>query len=191
LEEEYFNPKKKPRGALETYKAGLIVDKVQGIKRLKDPKRWCVLPASETVTVEVPLTKFKYNEYEKEVVQELGHVAWYKARFEVDKWVYDESYEDISVRQVLQKVDERLPSWRPLTRYWDIEYIGAIEVPGTVFCTERGLIKNLRYWKGEDKPEVVHKRDVAHTEGDKIGCSIFRRHQPPGWSSWTPSRNRT
>jgi hypothetical protein len=121
-ETEYFNPKKKPRDNLETYKAGLVVDKVYGIKRLKDPKRWCVLPESETVTIEVPLTKFEYNEYEKEVVQELGHVAWYKACFHVDKWVYEESQEDISVRQVLQKVEKRLPRWRTPTRYWDVEY---------------------------------------------------------------------
>ena len=65
---------KDPGDELEKYKAGLIVDKVHNVKCLAEPKRWCVLPETETVTVEVPLTYHDWQ-YEKEVVQELGHVA--------------------------------------------------------------------------------------------------------------------
>ena len=85
-EEEYFDPAdlRLLYDPLEVYKAGLIVDRVHGVKRLKEPDRWCVLPESETVTVEVPLTEYQdFGEYGKEVVQELGHVAWHKAYFHV------------------------------------------------------------------------------------------------------------
>ena len=183
LDEEYFNPAKRTllTDPLELYKAGLIVDKVHGIKRLKEPKRWCVLPKDETVTVEVPLTEYKNSEYDREVVQEIGHVAWYKAYFHVDNRVYEENKAYVNIKQVLQKVEsKRLPRWRPQHRYWNIEFIGAIEIPGTVFCTERELIKNLKYKSG-DKPEIVHQKDVSHTRIDKIGCSVFRRNQPPYW----------
>ena len=188
---EYFNPKKKPREQLslqrntETCKAALIVDKVHNIKRLKDPERWCVFPKSETVTVEIPLTDYVHNEYKKKVVQEIGHVAWHKAYFYVDKEAYDEVLEEVEIEQVLLKVEEKsLPRWRPRTRYWNVDFIGAIEVPGTVFCTERDLIKKLKFKRGE-KPTILHKRDVAKVERDTFGCSVLQRHQPPSWTYGT------
>ena len=89
MEEESFDPTKRTllTNPLELYKAGLIVDKVYGIKRLKDPEWWCELTEDETVTVEVPLTEYKESAYGKEVVQELGHAAWHKAYFYIDKRV--------------------------------------------------------------------------------------------------------
>ena len=184
LEEESFDPTTRTllTNPLELYKAGLIVDKVYGIKRLKEPEWWCELQKDETVMVEVPLTEYKDSAYSKEVVQELGHMAWHKAYFHVDKRVYEESNVDVGIRQVLKKVEsERLPRLRPRNRYWNNEYIGTIEVPGTVFCTERDLIKKLKYKLGE-KSEVVHQKDISHSRRDKIGCSIFRRNQPPFWT---------
>ena len=59
---------------------------------------------------------------------------------------------------------------------WDVEFIGAIEIPGTVFCTEQKVIKKLKFVCG-DKPEVVHQTDVSHTTRG-TGCSVFRRNQP-------------
>ena len=183
-EEEYFDPAdlRLLYDPLEVYKAGLILDRVHGVKRLKAPDRWCVLPKSETVTVEVPLTEYKdYGEYGEEVVQELGHVAWYKAYFHVDHRVYDETQVDVGIRQVLHKVEvKRLPRWKTNTvrnRPWNVESIGEIEIPGTVFCTEHKVIKKLKFVKG-DKPEVVHQTDVSHTTRG-TGCSVFRRSQPP------------
>jgi hypothetical protein len=184
-ETEYFNPKKDPVDELERYKTGLIVDKVHNVKRLAEPKRWCVLPETETVTVEVPLTYHDWQ-YEKEVVQELGHVAWYKAYYHLDKEVYQEAEVEISVKQVLQKVERnQLPRWRPRNRYWDVEIIGYAEVPGTIFCTERELLKKKKYWSGPEI-QVLHYSDVARTRRDNIGCSIFRRHQPPSWARFSP-----
>ena len=182
-EEEYFNPKKRTLlyDPLEVYKAGLVTDRVHNVKRLKEPLRWCVLPKSETVTVEVPLTEWKHTSYKKEVVQELGHVAWHKAYYHVDNRIFEESTTNITVKQVVKKLnDKSLPRWKPRNRAWDEEFFGAVEVPGTVFCTEQKLIKQLKYVRGE-KPEVVHQTEIAHTVGDNIGCSIFRRNQPPVW----------
>ena len=106
-EEEYFDPPdlRLLYDPLEVYKAGLVVDRVHGVKRLKEPDRWCVLPESETVTVGVPLTEYKDCEYGKEVVQELGHVAWHKAYFHVDNRVYEETQVDVGIRHVLHKVE--------------------------------------------------------------------------------------
>ena len=170
---------------VELYKAGLIVYKVNNIKRLAEPNRWCVLPEIETVTIEVPLTEYKVCSYGKEVVQELGHVAWHKAYFHVDKKVYEPKEVDVEVRQVLQKVSSKsLSRWRPKTRYWNDKFIGTIEVPSTVFCTERHVIKKLKFCGG-DTPEIVHKRDVSQVKRDTIGCSVFRRHQSPNWTYHT------
>ena len=183
-EEEYFDPAdlRLLYNPLEVYKAGLILDRVHGVKRLKAPDRWCVLPESETVTVEVPLTEYKdFGEYGEEVVQELGHVAWHKAYFHVDNKVYDETQVDVGIRQVLHKVEaKRLPRWKTNTvrnRPWNVESIGEIEIPGTVFCTEHKVIKKLKFVSGK-KPEVVHQTDVSHTTRG-TGCSVFRRSQPP------------
>ena len=186
-ETEYFNPKKDPVDELERYKAGLIVDKVNNVKRLAAPKRWCILPEVETVTVEVPLTYFDCV-YEKEVVQELGHVAWYKAYYHLDNAVYEEAEVEISVKQVLQKVERyRAPRWRRRkNKYWDTEFIGYSEVPGTIFCTQRELLKKKKYWSGPEI-QILHYSDVAHTRRDNIGCSIFRRHQPPSWTHFSPA----
>ena len=183
-ETEYFKPEDRRllHDPVELYKAGLIVDRVHGVKRLKEPQRWCTLPESETVTIEVPLTQYEHSEYKKEVVQELGHVAWHKAYFHVDKEVYEPEEVDVEIRQVLQKVTSKsLPRWKPKNRYWDEEFIGAIEIPGTVFCTEKAVIKKLKFCQG-DTPDVVHKRDVSQVERDTFGCSVFRRHQPPRWT---------
>ena len=176
MEEEYFDPTKRTllTDPLELYKAGLIVDKVYGIKRLDKPKRWCVLQEDEIVMIEVPLTEYKDSAYGKEVVQELGHVAWLKAYFYVDNRLYEKSIADVVIIQVLRKVSANTPPrLRPWHFYWNSEYIGAIEVPGTVFCTERDLIKKLKYKLG-DKPEVVHQKDISHTRRDNTGCLIFR-----------------
>lgn len=183
-EEEKFNPKDRRHlyDPLAVYKAGLLLDRVRGVERLTAPDRWCVLPKSETVTVEIPLTKYEHDEYKKEVVQELGHVAWHKAYFHVDKEEYEETQVKVDIKQVVRKVNSKsLPRWKPKNRYWDEDFIGGIEVPGTIFCTEGILIKKLKYWSGE-KPDIVHQKDVSHTAVDTIGCSVLRRHQAPRWS---------
>ena len=185
-EEEYFTPKDRRLldNPLELYKAGLIVDRVHWVKRLKDPNRWCVLPESETMIVEVPLTEYKDSEYGKEVVQELGHVAWHKAYFYNDNRVYESEEVDVGIRQVLHKLEaKRLPRWKTnngRNHPWNVEFIGAIEIPGTVFCTEKKVIKKLKF-KFVDKPEAVHQKEVSHTTRG-TGCSVFRRNQPPGWT---------
>ena len=185
-EEEYFNPgdRRLLKDPLEVYKAGLIVDRVHNIKRLKEPERWVTLPESETVVFEVPLTKYEDYYYKDEVIQEIGHVAWHKAYFYVDKESFPEKSEDVYVLQVLSKVEKKgLPRWKSKNRYWDEDFIGYIKVPGTIFCTEQALIKKIKYFRQQGyTPEIVHTRDVSHTERDTIGCSIFRRHQPPNWT---------
>ena len=85
-ETEQFNPYFISPDPLEQYKYGLQVDKLSGVKRLKDPKRWCVLPVSETTVYEVPLPA--EDEEEHNIVQVQGHVAWSKATYYVDKEVY-------------------------------------------------------------------------------------------------------
>jgi hypothetical protein len=185
---EPFNPRVEPRNELETYKAGLIIDKVHNIKRLKEPARWCILPYEDTVAVEVPLTKQGQYDYWPEVTQELGHVAWLAVTLHVDKEIYEEKQVDIKTKQVLVKWSERTARYKRQPRlYWDSEYTADIEVPRTVFCTERWLIDKLKYWRGYPKIEIVHHTAIAHTERDNIGCSIFRRHQPPGWTYWNPT----
>jgi len=189
---EYFNPfdctnLDSEKNPLEVYKAGLIVDNIN-VKRLTNPKRWCVLPKSLTVIREVPLTVYKNFTFE-DLVQEVGHVSWHKSYYYVDKSINLECKTPIAVTQVLSKVEAKsLPRWKPRNRYWDVEFVGSIEIPGTVFCTERDLIKELglgskkRKWIRGVKPEIVHQRDVAHTSRDTTGCSILRRHQPPNWT---------
>ena len=104
-------------------------------------------------------------------------MSWYKAYYHIDKKVNVEDTHTIVVNQVLSKVETKsLPRWRPRIRYWDVEFVGSIEIPGTIFCTEKELIKKRKFIRG-DKPEVVHSRDVAHTNRDRTGCSILRRHQ--------------
>ena len=185
-EEEYFHPdnKKLLNDPFKIYKAGLIVDRVYNIKRLKEPDRWCVFPKSETVVVEVPLTKQDDYGYRNQAIQEIGHVAWHKATFYVDKESFQEKFEDVEVKQVLSKVYSKgLPRWKKKTRYWDDDFVGYIEVPGTIFCTEQALIKKIKYFQNQGyTPEVVHTRDISHTVRDTIGCSILRRHQPPAWT---------
>jgi hypothetical protein len=85
-ETEPFNPYFISPDPLEQYKYGLQVDKLSGVKRLKEPKRWCVLPVSETTVQEVPLTFEDEEEYN--IVQIQGHVAFSKATYYVDKQVY-------------------------------------------------------------------------------------------------------
>ena len=98
--------------------------------------------------------------------------------------MYEESQADVGIRQVLHKVEaKRLPRWKPnngRNRPWDVEFIGAIEIPDTVFCTEKEVIKKLKFKCG-DNPEVVHQKDVSDTTRG-TGCSVFRRNQSPGWT---------
>lgn len=85
-ETEQFNPYFISPDPVEQYKYGLQVDKLSGVKRLKDPKRWCVLPVSESTVHEVPLTPEDEQEYN--ILQIQGHVAFSKATYYVDKEVY-------------------------------------------------------------------------------------------------------
>lgn len=84
-EEERFNPYFISPEPLVQYKYGLQVDKLSGVKRLKDPKRWCVLPVSESTVYEVPLVD---DEDESTLIQVEGHVVFSKATYYVDKQVY-------------------------------------------------------------------------------------------------------
>jgi hypothetical protein len=195
---EPFNPKVQPKNEIETYKAGLIVDKVTNIKRLKDPARWCILPIGDTVEVEVPLTKLGQYDYWPAVTQELGHVAWLSVTIHGDKEIYEERLPDIETKQVLTKWSKPTGRYGTQPRlFWDSEYKADIEVPHTVFCTEKWIIDkvwyrnskdpNRTYWRGWPKIEIVHHTAIAHTERDNIGCSIFRRVQPPSWTFWSPA----
>ena len=85
-EAEQFNPYFISPDPLEQYKYSLQVDKLSGVKRLKDPKRWCVLPVSESTVYEVPLAEEDEEEYN--IVQIQGHVAFIKATYYVDKKMY-------------------------------------------------------------------------------------------------------
>jgi hypothetical protein len=186
-DEDYFDPYCRTLidNHSERDKAARIIDRVHGVKLLRNPARFCVLPESETVEIEIPLTKYENDYYKEVVVQEIGHVAWHKATFYVDKKVYEESLVEVTVKQVLQKLDSTSrPRWKPKTRYWDQDYRGTLEVPGTIFCSEKDLIKKVKKyfkWQGYT-PEIVHTKDVSHTVRDNIGCSVFRRHQPPRWT---------
>jgi hypothetical protein len=186
-EQEYFSPFLPIEDPVEQYKSGLKVDKLSGVKRLKDPKRWCVLPLSETKLFEVPLTP-KEQVIRYKVTQEIGHVAWYKAVFYVDKNTYEENTVEVEVEQVLKKVDLcRVPRWRQRNTSWSIKEFGVVEVPRTVFCTETETIKKLKFFNGT-RPDIVHHNTVAKTTGDNRGCSIFRKHIPPcGINPWGQS----
>lgn len=186
-EENLFNPYCRTLldNQSERDKAARIIDRVHGVKLLKEPDRWCVFPESETVAIEIPLTRYENDRYEDLIVQEIGHVSWYKAVFHVDKEVYEESLSEVNIKQVIQKVEvNSLPRWKKPTRYWDQDFKGVIEVPGTIFCSEQALIKKVKkYFKNQGyTPEIVHTKDVSRTVRDKIGCSVFRRFQPPRWS---------
>ena len=173
---------------VELHKAADIIDRVHGVKPLKNPDRWCVFPESETVEIEIPLTKYVNERYEELVIQEIGHVSWYKAVFHVDKRVYEESLTGVHIKQVIRKVETRgLPRWKAPARHWDQDFKGIIEVPGTIFCSEQALIKKVhKYFRRQGyTPEIVHTKDISRTDRDNIGCSVLRRHQPPHWS-YTP-----
>jgi hypothetical protein len=188
-EQEYFSPFLQVEDPVEQYKSGLKVDKLTGVRRLKDPKRWCVLPLSETIKCEVPLTS---KDSSLLVTQEIGHVAWYKAVFYVDKNTYEETTVEVQVEQVLKKIGlTRLPSWKKQNTSWNLQDFGVVEVPHTIFCTERETLKKLKYYRTSTgtRPDILHQNTVAHTEGDNRGCSIFRQHINP-WGKDSPGTSK-
>jgi hypothetical protein len=161
-ETEYFHPYVRVKNQLERYKRGLLVDKLSGVKRLKDPKRWCVLPLAETTVVEVPLV-VQEQKHSYKVTQELGHVAWYKAVFYVDPFSYESEKVEVEVEQVLEicRKPSAVPYWKPNRRLpWNAKEFDVVEIPPIVFCTEKEVLKKFKFLRGPE-PSIVHKKRIA------------------------------
>ena len=161
-EQEYFSPFTQVSDPVEQYKIGLKVDKLAGVKRLKDPNRWCVLPLAETTRFEVPLTPDRTIPWvDYEVVQELGHVAWFKAVYHVDQQTYKPQTVTVEVVQVLKKIRTSpfsdvpivLPTWKKQNTPWNLIHFNKIEIPSTVYCFDKEVLLKLKYCR--DKTVIV------------------------------------
>jgi hypothetical protein len=71
---------------------------LSGVKRLHNPKKWCVLPLSEVNRFEVPLVEEGLS-----AEQEIGHIAWTKTTYYVDKEEYTEQILKVNNEKVVKR----------------------------------------------------------------------------------------
>jgi hypothetical protein len=193
-EQEYFNPLRlveyededsvTEADPLEVYKSGLLVDKLSGVKRLTDPKRWCVLPLVETTVVEVPLV-VQEQKHSYKVTQELGHVAWYKAVYYVDRFLYESQEVEVQVDQVFKKFRKpsAVPYWKPNRRLpWNAKEFDKVEIPPTVFCTDKEVLKKFKFLRGPE-PSIVHQKRVALNSLYNIWAGDKNKNGRPFWKT--------
>ena len=182
-ETKLFRPHRTSTNPVQQYKYGLQVDGLSTVKRLANPHRWCILPTSESVALEVSLAPSSNN---NTVVQELGHIAWSKAVFYVDPLVYSATNVVVKAEQVLYK-DYRnippLPRWKlrkDIALPWYLEHYKykVTPIPSTIFCTEEYLVKRYKFIRAP-KPPIIHHTTVSKQYRDSYGANIFRRYIPP------------